>query len=255
MGKIPHKIMQTWKNKNIPQKWITSPESIKKFLPHYSHTLMTDEDNRNFVKEEFPDFLPFYDNFKYPIQRADAIRYCYLYKYGGVYMDLDIELLQSIDFLFEDDHDLYFVWNITFPTETVSNCFMASIPEHPFWLDVIEEMKKPTESTFPYNRVAEILNTTGPYVVDRVLKSNFYPYKVISKDLINVDNLCHCDVHEGNIIKPLQGQSWIEGGLAHWGNYLFCHKDGFAIIIITVLALLIIFIAFLSESKFNVFNI
>jgi mannosyltransferase OCH1-like enzyme len=36
---------------------------------------MTDELNRKFIIDYFPSFLPYYDAFPYPIQRADAIRY------------------------------------------------------------------------------------------------------------------------------------------------------------------------------------
>ena len=34
-----------------------------------------------------------------PPQRADAMRLFFLHKYGGIYIDLDIECLRSLDFL------------------------------------------------------------------------------------------------------------------------------------------------------------
>ena len=40
-----------------------------------------------------------YDNYGYGIQRADAMRLFFLHKYGGVYIDLDIECQRSLDFL------------------------------------------------------------------------------------------------------------------------------------------------------------
>lgn len=33
------------------------------------------------------------------LQRADAMRLFFLHKYGGIYIDLDIECLRSLDFL------------------------------------------------------------------------------------------------------------------------------------------------------------
>src|SRR5437762_1813333 len=106
---IPRRIMQTWKTKNVPEHWKPSPLSIRQHMPDWEYTLMTDEDNRKFVAEHFPDFLPYYDRFPYPIQRADAIRYCWLYIHGGVYLDLDTVVQKSLEPLFEDGGDLFLV--------------------------------------------------------------------------------------------------------------------------------------------------
>jgi len=107
--KIPLIIMQTWKNDSIPLHWRPSKEGILKNMPHWKYILMTDEDNRKFCEKHFPDFLPYYDAFEYPIMRADAIRYMHLYIHGGLYIDLDIEVKKALDPLFYEDHDLYFV--------------------------------------------------------------------------------------------------------------------------------------------------
>ena len=37
----------------------------------------------------YPWFLETFDNYQFPIQRADAIRYFVLAHYGGIYIDLD----------------------------------------------------------------------------------------------------------------------------------------------------------------------
>ena len=90
---IEHSFMQTWKTRNIPHQWKISPSSIKKNIPkHWNYVLMTDRDNRDFVKKYFPSFLSYYESFPYNIQRADAIRYMWLYVNGGIYMDLDFYL-------------------------------------------------------------------------------------------------------------------------------------------------------------------
>lgn len=40
-----------------------------------------------------------YDGYGYGIQRADAMRLFFLHKFGGIYIDLDIECKRSLDFL------------------------------------------------------------------------------------------------------------------------------------------------------------
>lgn len=37
----------------------------------------------------YPWFLETFDGYRYPIQRADAIRYFVLHHFGGIYIDLD----------------------------------------------------------------------------------------------------------------------------------------------------------------------
>lgn len=96
---IPKIIFQTWKTKDIPEKWKESQLSIKEHLPDWQIVLFSDEENREFVKQHFPDFLNIYDSFPYPIQRADMIRYMFLYVNGGLYLDLDMKLKKSIESL------------------------------------------------------------------------------------------------------------------------------------------------------------
>ena len=55
----------------------------------FSKQLWTDEKSRNFIAKEYPWFLETFDSYKYPIQRADSIRYFVLAYYGGTYIDLD----------------------------------------------------------------------------------------------------------------------------------------------------------------------
>ena len=96
--KIPMIIMQTWKTKTVPEHWKSSPESIKNLMPDWEHVLMTDDDNRKFIQEYFPQYLTTFDEFEYGIQRADFIRYAWLYINGGLYLDLDYELVEPLEF-------------------------------------------------------------------------------------------------------------------------------------------------------------
>jgi mannosyltransferase OCH1-like enzyme len=90
---IPKIIMQTWKNNILPDEWKVSQTSIYKYMSSWKYILLNDDDNRNFIIKHFPDFLSYYDKFPYNIQSADAIRYCWLYINGGLYIDCDYEFL------------------------------------------------------------------------------------------------------------------------------------------------------------------
>lgn len=59
------------------------------FANTHLNQLWTNEKSREFIANEYPWFLETFDGYKYPIQRADSIRYFVLAHYGGTYIDLD----------------------------------------------------------------------------------------------------------------------------------------------------------------------
>lgn len=77
--------------------------------------LWTDALSRDFIAKHYPAFLPTFDGYKYPIQRADSIRYFILHHFGGIYMDLDIGCRRRMDPLLQGD------WEVILPvTKPVS---------------------------------------------------------------------------------------------------------------------------------------
>lgn len=246
---IPREIFQTWKTRDIPEHWKESQLSIVRHLPNWKYTLFTDEDNREFVKKHFPDFLPYYDAFPYNIQRADAIRYMYLYMNGGVYMDLDIALQKSIDELLGDE-DFYLV-----PSSNLSshftNSFMISKPRVSFWLDVIEEMKKPV-SSLSLTKHFIIMNSTGPIMLSRVARRYNKKFGYLPSQMILPCNACNiemCNIEDA-YTKNLVGQSWCSIDSKIF-NFFLCNWR--KLIIISV-SFLIAFILFIILRRYKLFH-
>ena len=135
---IPKLIHQTWKSSQLPAKWLPFVNKVKTLNPEWKYQLWTDADNETFVKENFPDFYQVYQGFSKAIMRADVIRYLLMYKLGGVYLDLDYEVLKPFDF---ESHQLVLPKNRSKSfgdsQDSIGNCFFASEPQHIFWLDVI----------------------------------------------------------------------------------------------------------------------
>lgn len=97
--------------------------------------LWTDISARDFIAEQYPWYLPTFDGYPYPIQRADALRYFVLHYYGGVYLDMDVGCRRSLDPL------LYFqiVLPATIPVG-VSNDVMLAAKGHPFMTLVVNNL-------------------------------------------------------------------------------------------------------------------
>lgn len=169
---IPKIIHQTWKNKDIPEEWRLSPEMWQKFHPDWEYRLWTDEDNREYIKNNYSWFLPYYDAFPYNIQRADAIRYFILKDFGGIYSDLDTVPTKPIDEYFTSKNgaagEIYLI-NSANATGFLTNSFMASQKGVPFWNEIIKEMTKPLPS-YIITKHFIVMNSTGPAMFTRVAK-------------------------------------------------------------------------------------
>lgn len=86
--------------------------------------LWTDETSRVFVATHYPSFLHMFDSYKYPIQRADAIRYFILDHFGGIYMDLDIGCRRRMDSLLQGDWEV--ILPITKPVRSWPVCYLRA---------------------------------------------------------------------------------------------------------------------------------
>lgn len=141
---IPKLVHQTWKSREVAH-WIfkKSQASVTTHLPHWEYRFWTDSDLDAFVRNEFPQYYDSWKGFDRHIKRVDMARYFMLYKFGGVYADLDFIFTRPLDDVITGEHDLYFykstqavVRNLLF----LGNAFMASKPCQPFWLNVAEYM-------------------------------------------------------------------------------------------------------------------
>ncbi len=148
-------------------EWFECQDTWKKMHPDFEHRLWSDEDIFEFMKKEDPDF---YENiflrYSKPIQRWDAVRPFILYKYGGIYADMDYMCLRRFYELLKDKDKVY-IGEFSFSDGTkYENALMISRPNNKFWKLIIEEMKKRgVENENP-------IETTGPEMFNYVIQNN-----------------------------------------------------------------------------------
>ena len=247
----PRRIFQTWKTDVVPDRWASSPASIRRHMPDHAYTLMTDEMNHAFVARHFPDFLPTFDGFPHGIQRADAIRYMLLHRHGGIYFDLDMALQgpvgPAIDRVWTDT-----TWVALVRSSNVGSCttnsFMVARPGWPGWLDCLEEMKKP----LPFWAVGKhwtVLNSTGPMMLDRVVRRRARTGRAAEVAWVPSDLILPCSVCEptescsrtGALVLPLEGQSWVAADTAIY-NALWCRRTEIILGFLFLLALVLLLV-------------
>ena len=133
---VPRIIFQTWKTRHdLPPRFAWWSRSFRKHHPEWQYVRWDDHDNRAFIARDFPWFLSQYDAYPREIFRADIIRLFFLFRYGGLYADLDTQSLRPMDNdVAGKDVVLGRIGNADSYDETYMNAIMASAPGQLFWL-------------------------------------------------------------------------------------------------------------------------
>lgn len=158
-----------------------------------------------------PEWKKLYDSYPYPIQRIDMLKYLILYKYGGLYFDIDLEVKKGVIRGLADQqipnifptfgiapklvikksnpiHE-YFARLFSFlPNERVINNNFMFMPyaEHPFMITLMEELenykyRKPWELKAEY-----IFSSTGPnFLMDVIKKANIDHSTILNTNLFH----------------------------------------------------------------------
>ncbi|KAK0446464.1 glycosyltransferase family 32 protein [Desarmillaria tabescens] len=153
--RVPRLLHQTAKTDILLEKWRSVSLQCRNLMPDYEYMLWTDESSRKFINEHYPWFLRTYDGYRFPIQRADVIRYFVLYHYGGVYYDVDIGCKRPLDPLL--------TYPVILPKTIpvgVSNDLMFSTKGHPFFAQVIHNLATFDHSWFL--NYPTVMFSTGP---------------------------------------------------------------------------------------------
>ena len=169
---FPKIIHQTWKNYDLPNNFEIWSKSWKECNPDYSYNLWSDEDNYNFINEKYNNFLDKYNSYNHNIKKVDAVRYFYMYHYGGIYCDLDFECLKNFDYLLDKNKNYEVILGYMGEDKKFDHCIpnalMISKKGSKFWLHVIRKMEERINKGSPeYD--------TGPILLKESYES--YPEK------------------------------------------------------------------------------
>jgi inositol phosphorylceramide mannosyltransferase catalytic subunit len=140
--RIPPLVFQTWKSRSdIPSNYRYWRQTFVDQNPGTLVALWDDADNRDFIHGNFAWFLPIYDAYPKEIFRADAVRYFFLFLYGGLYADMDSECLRPLKLeLRKDAVILARMGSDRSFDHSIPNALMASRPGQAFWLLAIQRM-------------------------------------------------------------------------------------------------------------------
>jgi inositol phosphorylceramide mannosyltransferase catalytic subunit len=112
---IPKIIHQTVANKKeMHPAYLQNVDILKRMNPWWEHRLYDDEECRQFIEENAPEILEYYDsiNPEYGPAKSDIFRYVVVYHVGGVYLDIKSTITRPLDeVLLKDDEYILAHWD------------------------------------------------------------------------------------------------------------------------------------------------
>ena len=134
--KVPKIIWQTMKTNRVPAIMKNYAATWIGHNPEYEYRFYDDNDIINFIKSDFPDYLEAYNKIKYGASKADLWRYLIMYKYGGVYADMDCRCINPLRQLI--DPGAAYVTQLGL-NKDICQWLIISIPQNPVFLKAAQK--------------------------------------------------------------------------------------------------------------------
>jgi mannosyltransferase OCH1-like enzyme len=154
--------------------WVACQRTWRAVFPDYAYRLWDKPEMEALLKEHYPTVWPMYAGYDDDIKRYDLARYVILYHHGGVYADLDVEVVRNFEMLVPRGR--VGIAESPFANEGVQNALLTSPARHPFWLHVLRELHARRHKR-------SVLHATGPGALKAVLsKAPGYTYVLLERE-------------------------------------------------------------------------
>ena len=179
---MPKIIHQTWKTNDVNEEQRQSIESWKKHYPKYQHVLWTDKSIEEFVHTHFSWYLQTWNKLRPFIKKVDTVRYMWMFHYGGIYADIDMDSIKR--FSFEDPK---YEGSAMIPVQSKdlqwekgsdasSPALLTSSKGHPFWIFMLNSISK------RYH--LPVLKATGPIALADALLEYTSDHSIEHKKIV-----------------------------------------------------------------------
>jgi mannosyltransferase OCH1-like enzyme len=201
--KIIHQIGPSDKSKWHPI-WIECQKTWLKNFPEseYEYKLWNDEEDlENLIRNDFPFFIDMFNSYSKKIKKIDMARYFILFKYGGIYADLDFICYKDF-YSSLDNSKANIACSPWTSQEYLQNSLMASPKNNRVFLYIIDEAKRRFTDN---NELMDISSSTGPKLISDVYdrlksfivaldKEKYNPIgcKALDNEELYNENTCYC---------------------------------------------------------------
>ena len=149
---------QTWKTQNLDNKILRLHKKENVINPYLDRVIFTDSQMIDSIESNFDsDTIDYFRRIRNIVAKADFWRYLILYKYGGVYLDIDSSIIGRLNDSFfehnsgiisyEDNNSLFLQWSLIYSEN------------HPVLERVIENIKLNIDNNLFKDDISSL---TGP---------------------------------------------------------------------------------------------
>jgi mannosyltransferase OCH1-like enzyme len=247
---IPKIIHQIWLQGTnyIPDKFLDNIKSIKENNKDFEYVIWDEIKILELImlKKEWVDI---YYKFIYIHQKIDFAKYVILHVYGGIYIDIDVEIIKSFNDLIEKykDYDTIvselnidkFESIITSGnSKSYNNGIILTNKESIVMKNLINEIINSyiVPKIFHF-KVLLINNTTGPNIFTKIINKNLEYVKILDSEYLEPCVRDDCKITENTIAIHRHNLSWMPNEFKNIIDFYLKHK-----IIFTLLILIIIYI-------------
>lgn len=237
--KIPRMILQVVKDKNSLVESLSS--SIKENMPTWNYVMLTEIDADKYVQQMHPDFLSTYSNYKYWEQKRNAVIFLWLYKNGGLYIDINYRMMSNLELKLPLDAELYLMQSPDVETYYTTS-LLGGMPQHHLWKACIEEMRTLARSPpkWTISKDLYISATTGTIMFSSMISKVNTPYYVLPVSGVAPRGVCgNKTEREAGVLYQTYSCDDPQG-MEQWIYSMYvCNPYWFYIIIILLVLLLI----------------
>ena len=150
---VPRTVVQTWHRprSQLPAKVAAC---MHKCSRGFVYAYYDDDACEKYLGAHYsPRHLEVFRRLKCGAHKADFFRYCYLYREGGVYMDIDLEPLETLDSILAGVRAGTLVTCLEVSGQGIFQAFIATPPGHPVFKELIDEFftRLVRTNSHPYN--------------------------------------------------------------------------------------------------------
>ncbi len=200
---IEKNIFQSWYTKDLHPAIQKKIDKFKRLNPDYNYYLYDDNEIDDFVNTYFPGKIAdCYNKLNIIVAKVDFWRYLVLYKYGGVYLDMDSEINKPLNTLIrendkaiitnEGNPNLYVQWALIYskghPILKRTIKLICKNIENNSYPNSIHKMTGPTVYTKAIYRIHNVLfnqslcNKYWNKDIDKTFTSNNISYRIYGID-------------------------------------------------------------------------
>ena len=174
---IPLLIYQSWPSDILPNSVKNNIENIKLNNPEFTHYLYNDDMSRDFISNNFnSDILYAYDSIIPYAFKSDLWRYCILYKYGGIYLDIKYTCCNNFKFIDLIDKEYFCNDNIN-SNNGIYNGLIICKPKNHIMLKCIYKVLENIDNLFYSNN--------GLSISGSLMMTSMVPKNIIHSFVLN----------------------------------------------------------------------